>query len=120
MAEDRPTRGRISFVDARDARTVAVSGIFGGLNAANQVVAQFYVEKGLNPKDTLVEVDQKSGQVHEVSRVGDRDESGAIMIVREIQSTVVVSPEMAFYIGQWFVEQARAAGFAIKSSKEQH
>ena len=86
----------ISYQSAPDRRTVAVNGAFGGVYSGPEVVVHLYVEQDPAAFATTQELDSHGNLVAGTENpypqsVGTR--------VREIQTTLVLSPEVAIGLG---------------------
>ena len=105
MAELPPKQISIVYEKVSGKPTVTATGAFGGPSPDRQsIVAQLYVEHGSVPSVVShsiredMSVDLQHGDA--ISR-GD--------ITREIQATLVLSPEAAVVIGNWLVRHGIAA-----------
>jgi hypothetical protein len=102
----------ISIVyDDKDGRpTLAVMGAFGGPTPEGMVVAHVYTEYHTIP--SLEEHEVGPGGVVDMEK-GNRIRRGDI--TREIQATLVLSPESAIRLGGWLQQKAQ---IAIQARKE--
>ena len=72
-------------------------------------MADFFTDLTANPDSVDYEL-QESGPQKEVGRVGDR-EGDAGIVIRELQTGVLISPRDAFTVGTWFLQKAVEAGY---------
>lgn len=96
----------ISYQSAPDRRTVAVNGAFGGVYSGPEVVVHLYVEQDPAAFATTQELDSHGNLVAGTENpypqsVGTR--------VREIQTTLVLSPEVAIGLGGFLQAQGERA-----------
>ncbi|MBI4977094.1 MAG: hypothetical protein HZC28_06395 [Spirochaetes bacterium] len=91
----------IHFTKSKDYRMVPITGVWGGLNAAGNLVVDCYVEKKDIPESVKLQV--SPGTVIEVSRSGERT-------IREVQVGMELRPDIAYSIGKWLIESAKKAG----------
>lgn len=90
----------ISFEESPHHHTAPVNGAWGGPTPDGQIVAALYQERNTIPD--IIEVEVQDG-VADPSK-GDRISRGDIL--REIQATLVMSPEAAQRIGEWLIEKS--------------
>lgn len=95
----------VHFEDHPDRPTLAVSGAWGGSSPDGaQVVAHVYSEWGMLPSILQIPVDDEGvGHVKDQTAIRRGD------VLREIQGTLVMSPEAAINIGQWLMGKGIAA-----------
>ena len=92
---------KIFFRKSDDYRVYPVSGIWGGITAQGMLACDFFVEKVDTPESVNVSMDDESGQVQEVSRFPAEP-----YVTREVLMGIMVRPEVARSIGQWFISKA--------------
>jgi hypothetical protein len=95
---------KITIGFERDAayRMIPVHGLWGGVSPTGDIVADLYVERVLPPDEVTLELDQ--AEAREVERKGERR-------VRMIFAGLVIRPDIAYAVGAWLQQKARAAGF---------
>lgn len=104
MSKKRRKEVSFLFEKAKNHKTIPVNGAFGGQAPnSNTVVANFYVESTATPNIITNEVEGNKLKLDSEKRISRGD------ILREIQATIMMSPEDAYSIGQWLVEHAEQA-----------
>jgi len=93
----------VVFRNAADSRTIAATGVWGGVGPTGDIVAQFFVDRGANPESVTLDVSQFPHP--EVKRVAQDQ------VIREIQTAVVMRPDVAHSIGVWLMQKAKEAGY---------
>jgi hypothetical protein len=104
MSKKRPESVSIIFQEKEPKPTIPVSGAWGGPNFLGEVIAHVYVESLTIPSLMTTDIGPK-GEV-------DFDKADTIKrgdVVREVQATLVMSPEIAHSFGTWLVEKAKQA-----------
>jgi len=102
MAADKK---RISFIfeKSKSITTIPVSGAVGGESPdGNNVIAQFYIEY-LTPPN-VIESEYEEGKPINPN-LGNQIKRGDI--TREIQTTIVMTPEQAINIGEWLIKNGK-------------
>lgn len=106
MDEETPSKITIVYEEAEGKRTISASGAQGGVAPnGNSIVANFYVERGSVPHHVQHEVNEE-GRV-DLDQPIDAVTRGEV--TREIQTTMVMTPEDAYRIGQWLMQHAEGA-----------
>ena len=93
----------IHYDERADKPTLAVAGAHGGLTAGGQhVVAHVYAEWGMIPSLEQIPI-SPSGEAgpSKIIRRGD--------VNREVQASLVMTPEVAIGFGKWLIEKGMAA-----------
>jgi hypothetical protein len=99
MSDDAPDKITFVFEEA-ETPTSAVTGVFGGSSLDGRLLsAHFYVERATVPHSVSHEVE--NGQI-DVSE-GDTVRRGDV--TREVQTSLVMTPEHAIEIGKWLMDQ---------------
>lgn len=98
----------IGFQQAANKPTIAVSGAWGGPSPdMSTIVAHLFVEHGALPSYLTYnrEEDDEGSRLDMSSeqRVSRND------ITREVQATIVLTPEVAISLANWLVEKAQIA-----------
>ncbi len=94
----------ITYVDNKASTTVPVSGAFGGFTPdGGALVAHFYLEYNPPPNMILADVDNQGRVDIEHGQPIKRSD-----LVREVQSTFMMSPEAAVSIGDWLKKRGEA------------
>ena len=94
------------FENADEAPTIAVTGAYGGPSPDGaSVVANLYVERSSIPHHVSHQIDEQ-GQVNldEMSEQVTRGE-----VTREVQASLVMTPEHALQLAQWLQQNAQQA-----------
>ncbi len=92
----------VRFTEGPDHRTHHASGVWGGSTPQGEVVATFFFEQQAYPQGLVVQLDDE-GHPTETERLGGDE------VVRELLTTLVMSPTVAHSVGQWLLEKAQAA-----------
>jgi len=103
MAENK----KISFVfeKAKNHRTHAVNGAFGGASPdQSTIVANLYVESVATPNIMTKEVDGDGKILPDSEERITRSD-----VIREIQSTIVLSPQNAIQLGEFLIRHGQNA-----------
>ena len=90
--------------------TLAVTGAFGGPSPdSRNVIAHLFVEHGMVPSVAEFEIseDGVATQLREIKRGEGR---------REIQATIVLTPEASISIGEWLMNHGSRALANLKKS----
>jgi hypothetical protein len=97
-----PRRVRYRMTRSRDYRVVVANGAIGGLGANGIIHLDFYLERGIQHEETLVDIDpsKRSVSAEVPAKVADEP-----VIVRESQVGLVVTPETALALAQWLMGQ---------------
>ena len=105
MAELPPKKISIVYEKVPGKPTITATGAIGGPSPDRQsIVAQLYVEHGSVPSVVSHEV-QEDGSFD--LQHGDAISRGDV--TREIQATLVLSPEAAILLGDWLMKKGIAA-----------
>lgn len=96
-----PKKATIYFQEAKDCKTVAATGAWGGVGPAGDIIAHFFVDEPALPESITVE--EKEGSIKEVERTQVR------VLLREVVVKVVMRPDIARSIGKWLIEKADGA-----------
>lgn len=98
----------ITFVyeDAEEVPTFPATGAHGGPSPdGSSVVANLYVERASIPHHVSHQIDEH-GQV-DLSETSEQVTRGEL--TREVQASLVMTPEHALQLGQWLQQNARQA-----------
>ena len=93
----------VRFRESPDHRTFHASGVWGGHTPQGEVVASFFFEHQSLPQGLVVDLDEK-GMPAATERLGGDE------YVREIVTSVVMSPPVALSVGKWLIDRAKQAG----------
>ncbi len=105
MAELPPKKISIVYEKVPNKPTITATGAIGGPSPDRQsIVAQLYVEHGSVPSVVSHEV-QEDGSID--LQHGDAISRGDV--TREIQGTLVLSPEAAVLLGNWLLKHGITA-----------
>lgn len=97
-------RVSVVFEKHKDAKTVPASGAWGGPSPdGNSIVTHFYVEYQTTPNSIETKIEE--GKPFDPN-LGDQIRRGDL--TREIQTSVVMSPEQAVNIGRWLAQKGQA------------
>ncbi|MFB6271658.1 MAG: hypothetical protein ABEL51_02065 [Salinibacter sp.] len=103
---DDPNEITFVYEDADEAPTITATGAHGGpAPDGASVVANLYVERRSIPHHVSHQID-KTGQV-DLSEQSEQVTRGEL--TREVQASLVMTPEHAMQLGQWLQENARQA-----------
>ncbi|MFB6098103.1 MAG: hypothetical protein ABEK84_03130 [Salinibacter sp.] len=106
MSDDPPNDITFVYEDADEAPTIAATGAHGGPTPDGaSVVANLYVERGSIPHHVSHQIDE-TGQV-DLSERSEQVTRGEL--TREVQASLVLTPEHALQLGQWLQQNARQA-----------
>jgi hypothetical protein len=97
------TQINVRFQQIPDHRTFHASGVWGGHTPQGDVLASFFFEHQALPQGLVVELDE-TGKTATTERLGGGE------FVRDVVTSVVMTPPIALSVGRWLVEQARRAG----------
>lgn len=107
----------ITYKSSPDRRTVAINGAVGGILNGPEVVVDLYVERGSLP-DVTQQLDVQGQPVY-----ASETPINSYSKTREIQTTLVLNPEMAIGLGQYLIklgEQAQSQyGQRIRNDSSQ-
>lgn len=100
-----PKEVRVVYTERPDKPTVPVTGVYGGLSSeGSQVVAHLFLEFGTVPAAIKHDLDDAGNLKEQNIELAKRSDG-----TREIQATIVMSPEAALSIGRFLEEKARLA-----------
>jgi hypothetical protein len=91
----------VRFDEGPDHRTHHASGVWGGITPQGEIVATFFFEQQAYPQGLVMQLDDQ-GRPTETERLGGGE------LVRELLTTVVMSPTVAHSVGQWLLDKAQA------------
>lgn len=98
------------FEKANGHRVIYVNGVWGNVNYPNEIRMDLFSDLVANPEETTHEVEAQSiGK--EIKRSPALD-TNTLTVIREIQVTAIMSPDVAEFIGNWLLTQ-------VKQAKEQ-
>lgn len=102
------------IISKRNDPPFAIIGSFGGVSAQGSVVAHLYIEYPAMPNSASIKIDEESGQVLEHLMEVRRNHH-----VREVVSSIVMTPEIARALGDWLRQQAdKAENLALGKKSE--
>lgn len=107
---------KVHFRNAPDYKKHPATGVWGGVAPTGNVMAEFFVDTTANPDTVDYEVSDE-GKQSEVGRAGDR-EGDVRLILRELQTGVILTPQDAFTVGSWFMQKAVEAGYQPVSPEQ--
>lgn len=93
----------IQYEKDSEYRTLPVQGAWMGVAPNGDIIAELYVERPTPPTEVTIEVEPPN-IVREVERTGERQ-------VRTVMAGLVVRPDVAYMLGEWFQAKARMAGY---------
>ncbi len=96
---------KIQYEEAKDYRSIPVTGIWGGVAPNGEIFADFFIERQKSPSSTHIEIDE-SGKLVKETPSGQK-------YIREKQIGIILRPDIALSIGNWLVDKAKEA---MKSS----
>jgi hypothetical protein len=106
MSDNAPDEVTFVYEDTDEVRTLAATGAHGGPTPDGaSVVANLYVERASIPHHV-------SHQIDENGQVNLQEQSGQVTrgeLTREVQASLVMTPEHAMQLGQWLQRNAQQA-----------
>jgi hypothetical protein len=106
MPDDAPNEITFVYEDADDVKTITATGAHGGPTPDGaSVVANLYVERASIPHHVSHQIDER-GEV-DLSEASNEVSRGEV--TREVQASLVMTPEHALQLGQWLQENAHQA-----------
>lgn len=106
MPDDQPEELTFVYEDAADVRTLTATGAHGGPTPDGaSVVANLYVERASIPHHVTHQIDER-GEV-DLSETNNEVSRGEL--TREVQASLVMTPEHALQLGEWLQQNARQA-----------
>jgi len=106
MPEESPNEITFVYEDADEVRTIAATGAHGGPTPDGaSVVANLYVERASIPHHVSHQIDER-GEV-DLSETSSQVSRGEV--TREVQASLVMTPEHALQLAQWLQENAQQA-----------
>ena len=90
----------IRYRTAKDYKSIPGSGVYGGINPQGMIHADLFIEKADYPEETVMRVNESTGETFELSRTPEQQP-----VVREFLVGMVMRPEVAKAIGQWLLHQ---------------
>jgi hypothetical protein len=102
MPENTTISIKVDYKDSPTKVSFAPSGIWGGNNFQGQIIAHFFTESRAFPVATTVTMDSAANKV--VESVENR--AGELRTIREVQASIVLSPDIAEAIGNWLIGNA--------------
>ena len=106
MSEEQPNEITFVYEDADKVPSLAATGAHGGPTPDGaSVVANLYVERASIPHHVSHQIDER-GQV-DLSETSQQVTRGEL--TREVQASLIMTPEHAMQLGQWLQENARQA-----------
>jgi hypothetical protein len=106
MSDESPNEITFVYEDADEVRTIAATGAHGGPTPDGaSVVANLYVERASIPHHVSHQIDER-GEV-DLSETSNQVSRGEV--TREVQASLVMTPEHALQLAQWLEENAQQA-----------
>lgn len=106
MSDESPNEITFVYEDADEVRTIAATGAHGGPTPDGaSVVANLYVERASIPHHVSHQIDER-GEV-DLSETSNQVSRGEV--TREVQASLVMTPEHALQLAQWLQENAQQA-----------
>jgi len=106
MPDESPNEVTFVYEDAEEPRTIAATGAHGGPTPDGaSVVANLYVERASIPHHVSHQIDE-TGQVN-LSERSEQVSRGEV--TREVQASLVMTPEHAYQLGRWLQKNAEQA-----------
>jgi len=113
MAENRTVKIVAVYEKSNDYEIVPASGVWGGLNPQGDLVANFFVEQNQLPEEIEITVGEDGRKLGEVPKYPRESHTTR----RLLQVGVVMRPEIAKSIGEWFIEHGTRAQAILSPSK---
>jgi hypothetical protein len=106
MPDESPNEITFVYEDTDEVRTIAATGAHGGPTPDGaSVVANLYVERASIPHHVSHQIDER-GEV-DLSETSNQVSRGEV--TREVQASLVMTPEHAMQLAQWLHENAEQA-----------
>ncbi|PQJ33718.1 hypothetical protein BSZ35_03075 [Salinibacter sp. 10B] len=106
MPDEQPNEITFVYEETDEVRTIAATGAHGGPTPDGaSVVANLYVERASIPHHVSHQIDER-GEV-DLSETSQEVARGEV--TREVQASLVLTPEHAMQLGQWLQENAQQA-----------
>lgn len=106
MSDDQPNDITFVYENADSAPTISATGAHGGpAPDGASVVANLYVERASIPHHVSHQIDE-TGQVN-LSETSEQVTRGEV--TREVQASLVMTPEHAMQMGRWLQRNAKKA-----------
>jgi hypothetical protein len=106
MPDESPNEITFVYEDADEVRTIAATGAHGGPTPDGaSVVANLYVERASIPHHVSHQIDERG--VVDLSETSNQVSRGEV--TREVQASLVMTPEHALQLAQWLQENAQQA-----------
>jgi hypothetical protein len=106
MPDESPNEITFVYEDTDEVRTIAATGAHGGPTPDGaSVVANLYVERASIPHHVSHQIDER-GEV-DLSETSNQVSRGEV--TREVQASLVMTPEHAMQLAQWLQENAEQA-----------
>ena len=106
MSDEPPEEITFVYEDADEVPTLATTGAQGGPTPDGaSVVANLYVERASIPHHVSHQIDER-GEV-DLSETSQQVSRGEV--TREMQASLILTPEHAMQLGQWLQDRARQA-----------
>lgn len=101
----------IRFKRAPDCRNIVAHGVWGGVGPTGDITAQIFTDYRESPDSITLDISKNPAA--EIGRKGSEE------IIREIQTSLIMKPDVAHAVGQWLVQKATEAGFMVGKRVQQ-
>ena len=102
----------IKFTKSNEHKTYPATGAFGGTNPKGEIICHFHIDKNKFP-ESLHYIADSDKPLTEKS-IGDEEKE----IIREIQSTIVMRPDVALSIGKWLINKAETVMQGVEKKEQ--
>jgi len=102
MEELEKKRVRVEYKKTSDYKIIPATGAYGGATPQGEILCHFYVEYMVPPDSIEIEINPANGTSKEIERTAEKP------FIRELNTGVLMRPDIAKSVGEWLIEQANA------------
>jgi hypothetical protein len=92
----------VEYKKTSDYKIVPATGAYGGPTPQGEILCNFYIEYQLPPDSIELEINPIKGTSKEIDKVAKGS------YARELNTGVLMRPDIAKTIGEWLIQQANA------------
>jgi len=96
MKDAKKNSIQIKFDKSKNYNMYAATGAWGGVGPQGEIICHFFVEHQKIPEDLEIEIEENSGKSKEIRKEANK-------LVRDIQCTIVMRPDIAKSIAEWLL-----------------